>query len=69
VDAFTSTPFSGNQAAVIVIPGNDPWPKDSFLLQVAAEFNYAETAYIRKIESGSANDYELRWFTPVKEVA
>jgi predicted PhzF superfamily epimerase YddE/YHI9 len=53
---------------VIVLSADDPWPQDFFLLQVAAEFNYAETAYVRKTDYGSENDYELRWFTPVKEV-
>ena len=48
--------------------GSESWPEDSFCLKIAAEFNYAETAFIRKRAGGSANDYELRWFTPVKEV-
>ena len=51
-----------------VLSGSEPWPEDTFLQQVAAEFNYSETAFIRKRPEGTANDYDLRWFTPVKEV-
>lgn len=68
MDAFTSKPFSGNQAAVIVFPGREPWPEDNLLQTIAMEFNYAETAYVRKTKSDSPNEYDLRWFTPVKEV-
>jgi PhzF family phenazine biosynthesis protein len=53
---------------VIVFPGNDPYPEDKLLQTIAAEFNYSETAYIRKHESSSPNDFELRWFTPAREV-
>ena len=51
-----------------VLSPSEPWPNDEFLQQVAAEFNYAETAFVRKRADTSANDYDLRWFTPVKEV-
>lgn len=53
---------------MIVFPGNDPYPEDKLLQTIAAEFNYSETAYIRKHESSSPNDFELRWFTPAREV-
>ena len=53
---------------MIVFPGNDPFPQDTLLQKIAAEFNYAETAYVRKHESSSPNDFELRWFTPEREV-
>ena len=52
---------------MIILPAKEPWPDDAFLAKIAAEFNYAETAYIRETESGSSNEYDLRWFTPVKE--
>ena len=68
VDAFTAEPFAGNQAAVIVFPAGTPWPDDAFLVKVAAEFNYAETAYIVKVNDSKPNEYGLRWFTPMKEV-
>ncbi len=43
VDAFTSSPFSGNPAAVVFLPA--PLP-DSILSAVAREFNLSETAFV-----------------------
>jgi PhzF family phenazine biosynthesis protein len=68
VDAFTSVPFAGNPAAVIVFKGTYPWPDDDLLQNIAAEFNLSETAFIRKNKSESPNEFDLRWFTPTKEV-
>ncbi len=61
VDAFTNKPFSGNPAAVCVLPA----PKDDEWMQnVAKEMNLSETAFLVKQEDG----YNLRWFTPATEV-
>ena len=61
VDAFTNKPFSGNPAAVCVLPS----PKDDEWMQnVAQEMNLSETAFLVKQEDG----YSLRWFTPATEV-
>ncbi len=62
VDAFTSDVFSGNPAAVCFL--ND-WISDSILQAIAAENNLSETAFI--VQDG--DEFELRWFTPVTEVA
>ncbi|KAG8898199.1 hypothetical protein FRB99_007600 [Tulasnella sp. 403] len=69
VDAFTSAPFSGNPAAVIIIPPEGTLP-DKTLQKVAAEFNLSETAFLVPVDSGSPNHrrYGLRWFTPAAEV-
>jgi predicted PhzF superfamily epimerase YddE/YHI9 len=61
VDAFAEKPFGGNPAAVCLLPA---WPDDSLLLAIAAELNLAETAFL----VGRDGSYEIRWFTPVKEV-
>ena len=61
VDAFTDRPFSGNPAAVCLLP---KWPADAWLQSVAAEMNLSETAYLVREGSG----YRLRWFTPALEV-
>ena len=61
VDAFTNKKFSGNPAAVCVM---DEWPEETWMMQVAAENNLSETAFIVKEEAG----YHLRWFTPGTEV-
>ncbi len=61
VDAFTSTRFAGNPAAVCLLPG----PRDaSWMQNVARELNLSETAFLHP-EQG---DYRLRWFTPAVEV-
>ncbi len=61
VDAFTNTVFHGNPAAVCVM---ERWPEEAWMMQVAAENNLSETAFIVKEEAG----YHLRWFTPGTEV-
>lgn len=61
VDAFTSTLFRGNPAAVVPL---EHWLDDATLQAVAAENNLAETAFF--VPSGAR--FELRWFTPTVEV-
>ena len=61
IDAFTDTPYRGNQAAVFLLPE----PRDADWMQaVASELNLAETAYLVQREDG----FDLRWFTPAVEV-
>ncbi|MFN6517980.1 MAG: PhzF family phenazine biosynthesis protein [Nostoc sp. CreGUA01] len=61
VDAFTNTPFTGNPAAVCVLPT----PQDDVWMQnVAQEMNLSETAFLVKQNDG----FNLRWFTPTVEV-
>jgi PhzF family phenazine biosynthesis protein len=61
VDAFTDRPFSGNPAAVLILPG----PRDDRWLQdVAREMNLSETAFLVRVDDG----FNLRWFTPCTEV-
>lgn len=62
VDAFTSRPFAGNPAAVLLL---DEWLGDALMLAIAQENNLAETAYARQRPDG---EWDLRWFTPVMEV-
>jgi PhzF family phenazine biosynthesis protein len=61
VDAFTSEPFSGNPAAVCVLPEER---SDAWMQRVAREMNLSETAFLRPREDG----FGLRWFTPAVEV-
>ncbi|SRR5579884_1833244 len=62
VDAFSSSVFSGNPAAVCPL---EEWLPDEQLQAIAAENNLSETAYfVRKDGDG----YQLRWFTPGCEV-
>lgn len=61
VDAFAEQAFSGNPAAVCVLPAPAP---EAWMRLVAREMNLAETAFLHRIEDGFA----LRWFTPTVEV-
>ncbi len=65
VDAFAAKPFTGNQAAVVIV---DKWPDDATMVAIAEENMFAETAFLVETPGGDA-DYALRWFTPTVEVA
>jgi len=61
VDAFTDQPFSGNPAAVYVLPeARSP----RWMQAVAQEMNLSETAFLQR----HADGFQLRWFTPAVEV-
>lgn len=62
VDAFTSVQFKGNPAAVVVL---DDWLSNETMLNIAAENNLSETAFIKLIAS---HQYEIRWFSPITEI-
>jgi PhzF family phenazine biosynthesis protein len=61
VDAFTSTPFAGNLAAVCILP--EPYD-ERWMQNVAREMNLSETAFLLRQTDG----FNLRWFTPAVEV-
>jgi len=61
VDAFCSRTFTGNPAGVCLLK---EWLNNHLLQRIAAENNFAETAFLKP--SGSVHD--LRWFTPEVEV-
>lgn len=62
VDAFATKVFAGNPAAVCWL---DEWLDDGVLQALAAENNLSETAFL--VPRGG--EIELRWFTPLAEVA
>ncbi|MDY0040422.1 MAG: PhzF family phenazine biosynthesis protein [Desulforhabdus sp.] len=61
IDAFTSTLFAGNPAAVCPL---DSWIDARLMQSIAMENNLSETAFF--VRSGA--HYDLRWFTPSMEV-
>lgn len=61
VDAFTSTAFGGNPAAVCPL---ESWLDDRTMQAIAAENNLSETAFFVR----SNAEFQLRWFTPAIEV-
>ncbi len=62
VDAFTQKLFSGNPAAVCPL---DYWLDNNMLQKIALENNLDTTAFFVKV----GEKYEIRWFTPKKEVS
>jgi PhzF family phenazine biosynthesis protein len=61
VDAFASSLFSGNPAAVCPL---EEWLEDDVMQSIAAENNLAETAFFLR----HGDPHALRWFTPTLEV-
>ena len=61
VDAFVTKLYTGNPAAVCVLPASAP---AKWMRLVAREMNLSETAFLH----GGEGRYKLRWFTPAVEV-
>lgn len=72
VDAFvTDAPFTGNPAAVCVMPAGESEAAgiEPRLQGIAAEMNLSETAFVSPLEDGEfPSTWSLRWFTPGDEV-
>jgi PhzF family phenazine biosynthesis protein len=62
--AFTGDPDGGNPAGVVLDAAG---ASDQEMLAVAADVGYSETAFVTARNGGT--DYELRYFSPVSEVA
>ena len=65
VDAFTESPFGGNPAGVVLIEDGKEFPSDEFMQQVAAEFRYSETAFVKR---HGETEFTVRYFTGCGEV-
>ena len=61
IDAFTSSQFKGNPAAVVIL---EKKISVDLMQQIAFENNLSETAFINI----SKTPFEIRWFTPTVEV-
>jgi PhzF family phenazine biosynthesis protein len=61
VDAFTTEPFSGNPACVVIADEHTP---EEWMQSIATEMNVSETAFVIPMKNGLT----IRWFTPVAEV-
>ncbi|MAL99678.1 MAG: isomerase [Alteromonadaceae bacterium] len=61
IDAFTDRLFGGNPAAVVPL---EHWLDERLMQAIALENNLSETAFFVPVDDG----YEIRWFTPTREV-
>ena len=61
VDAFANRVFEGNPAAVVPL---DKWLPKTKMQSIAQENNLSETAFFCKFD----DSFDLRWFTPNREV-
>jgi PhzF family phenazine biosynthesis protein len=64
VDAFTTIPFTGNPAGVVL---DADGMSDAEMLAVARELNNSETAFVLSA-NGTDHDVLVRFFTPTTEV-
>jgi PhzF family phenazine biosynthesis protein len=64
VDAFTTSPFKGNPAGVVLDANG---LSDSQMQYIAREMNLSETAFILPASETGAN-LQIRWFSPISEV-
>ena len=65
VDAFTSEPFGGNPAGVVLLGTDGTFPSERLMTQVAAELRYSETAFVQQ---NGPTEFTVRYFTPTGEV-
>jgi len=66
IDSFTSKPFSGNPAGVVL---DACGLSDAEMTAIAAEFNVSETTFVLPpSDPDERNKVRFRWFTPAVEV-
>jgi PhzF family phenazine biosynthesis protein len=68
VDAFTTNACKGNPAAICLADSSLP---TNLMLDIAAEMNRSETAFIQPLEDCNLSDtahYSIRWFAPKAEM-
>lgn len=65
VDAFTSVPFGGNTAGVVLLEDDKGFPSDTLMQKIAAQLRYSETAFIKQ---NGEKDFTIRYFTQEGEV-
>lgn len=63
IDAFANEIFKGNYAAVVPL---DSWLPEAVMQSIATENNLSETAFFVPAAPG---EFEIRWFSPIKEIA
>lgn len=65
VDVFAERPYAGNPLAVVL---SDEWLPNDRMQLIAAEVNFSETTFVAPLV-GRGGRYEVRIFTPAREIA
>lgn len=65
IDAFTNEIFKGNSAAVVPL---DSWLPEAVMQSIAIENNLSETVFFVRSADGAEDTFEIRWFSPLKEI-
>ena len=65
VDSFTSEPFKGNPAGVVLA---ESLMDDIQMQSIATELNFSETAFVFPL-SDEAESWRIRYFSPLMEIA
>lgn len=65
VNSFTNKAFEGNPTAIF-IESDDL--DENIMHKIARQFNLVETVFIINSENNKKFDFELKYFTPIKEV-
>lgn len=63
-DVFTTTKYSGNQLATIIVDSKIP---ESTMLKITREFNFSETTFVISPKADS-NSFKTKIFTPASEI-
>jgi PhzF family phenazine biosynthesis protein len=66
MSAFTTEPSGGNPAGVWI---GDALPSSDEMLRIAAEVGYSETAFLAPTGDIPFDTYDVRYFSPLAEVA
>lgn len=71
VNAFSTSPFGGNPAAVVFVESNELQDSDK-LQKIASNLNQPVTTFLRASEEQDVEphvaSFDVRWFTPTAEI-
>jgi len=65
IDAFTTEAFKGNSAAVVPLAS---WLPEAVMQSIAIENNLSETVFFVPSAATPHDTFEIRWFSPLKEI-
>eukprot|EP01059_Diplonema_ambulator_P020232 TRINITY_DN33956_c0_g1_i1.p1 TRINITY_DN33956_c0_g1~~TRINITY_DN33956_c0_g1_i1.p1 ORF type:complete len:149 (+),score=31.76 TRINITY_DN33956_c0_g1_i1:55-501(+) len=67
LDSFTTKVFEGNPACVVPLEGVE-WLPDDVMQKISGENNASATAFFKKAGEEGGGKYDIRWFSPHREL-